>query len=73
MCPSALQGAAVAAAADSLPGAGEGSWWLSDINLEVKEGELVCVVGRVGSGKSSLVNALLGEMCVVSPSPPHYH
>lgn len=28
----------------------------------MKEGELVCVVGRVGSGKSSLVQALLGEM-----------
>ena len=35
---------------------------LKDINLEVKEGELVAVVGPVGSGKSSLVSALLGEM-----------
>jgi ABC-type branched-subunit amino acid transport system ATPase component len=30
--------------------------------LQVHKGELVCVVGRVGSGKSSLVQALLGEM-----------
>ncbi len=29
---------------------------------QVNEGELVCVVGRVGSGKTSLVQALLGEM-----------
>lgn len=29
---------------------------------QVQKGELVCVVGRVGSGKSSLVQALLGEM-----------
>jgi ABC-type hemin transport system ATPase subunit len=30
--------------------------------VQVGPGELVCVVGRVGSGKSSLVQALLGEM-----------
>ena len=35
---------------------------LRDVNLRIKPGELVMVVGRVGSGKSSLVNALLGEM-----------
>lgn len=29
---------------------------------QVREGELVCVVGRVGCGKTSLVQALLGEM-----------
>lgn len=29
---------------------------------QIGKGELVCVVGRVGSGKSSLVQALLGEM-----------
>lgn len=40
----------------------QGAWWLRNVNLKVNEGELVCVVGRVGSGKSSLVQALLGEM-----------
>lgn len=35
---------------------------LSDINISVKTGELVAVVGRVGSGKSSLISSLLGEM-----------
>ena len=30
--------------------------------MQARKGELVCVVGRVGSGKSSLVQALLGEM-----------
>ena len=35
---------------------------LKDINLEVKPGELVAVVGSVGSGKSSLIHAMLGEM-----------
>ena len=32
------------------------------INLTVKPGELVAVVGQVGAGKSSLISALLGEM-----------
>lgn len=35
---------------------------LSDINLSLKKGELLAVVGRVGSGKSSLLSAILGEM-----------
>ena len=32
------------------------------VNFEVKAGELVAVVGQVGAGKSSLVQAFLGEM-----------
>ena len=32
------------------------------VNLEVEQGELVAVVGVVGSGKSSLLSAILGEM-----------
>ncbi|KAI9233433.1 MAG: hypothetical protein BYD32DRAFT_465341 [Podila humilis] len=35
---------------------------LHDIQLQVKRGSLTAVVGRVGSGKSSLAGALLGEM-----------
>ncbi|KAJ2522373.1 hypothetical protein H4217_000798 [Coemansia sp. RSA 1939] len=35
---------------------------LTDINIECKRDELVAVVGRVGSGKSSLVSAVLGDM-----------
>lgn len=35
---------------------------LKRINLEVKPGELVAVVGGVGSGKSSLLNSILGEV-----------
>ncbi|XP_069938780.1 multidrug resistance-associated protein 1-like isoform X3 [Cherax quadricarinatus] len=38
------------------------NWKLCDINLEVKTGQLVAVVGSVGAGKSSLLSALLGEM-----------
>lgn len=35
---------------------------LKDIDLEISEGKLVAVVGTVGSGKSSLISAFLGEM-----------
>ncbi|KAI9335963.1 P-loop containing nucleoside triphosphate hydrolase protein [Obelidium mucronatum] len=35
---------------------------LHDINLTIKRGESVAIVGAVGSGKSSLLNAILGEM-----------
>lgn len=39
---------------------------ITDINLQIKRGELVCVVGSVGSGKSSLIQAIIGEMPKVS-------
>ncbi|PAV78537.1 hypothetical protein WR25_09567 [Diploscapter pachys] len=35
---------------------------LSDISFEVNRGNLIAVVGSVGTGKSSLLMALLGEM-----------
>ena len=34
----------------------EGCFTLRNINFSVKAGELLCVIGRVGSGKSSLVS-----------------
>lgn len=34
---------------------------LSSINLDIPVGSLVAVVGPVGSGKSSLLSAFLGE------------
>nr|XP_033798422.1 multidrug resistance-associated protein 1-like isoform X2 [Geotrypetes seraphini] len=39
-----------------------GSPILRDLNLKIQEGSLVAVVGQVGSGKSSLLSAILGEM-----------
>ncbi|KAG6946146.1 hypothetical protein JG688_00016191, partial [Phytophthora aleatoria] len=35
---------------------------LEGVNLEIERGALVMVVGRVGAGKSSLMNAILEEM-----------
>jgi len=38
------------------------SFSLNNIDLTIKRGDLVMIVGQVGSGKSSLLNAILGEM-----------
>nr|XP_025034164.1 multidrug resistance-associated protein 1-like isoform X2 [Pelodiscus sinensis] len=35
---------------------------LNNLNMKIPEGSLVAVVGQVGSGKSSLLSAILGEM-----------
>ncbi|XP_031616914.1 multidrug resistance-associated protein 1 isoform X6 [Contarinia nasturtii] len=41
---------------------GEEESVLKNINLQVKKNNLVAVVGSVGSGKSSIISAFLGEM-----------
>nr|XP_006210591.1 canalicular multispecific organic anion transporter 1 isoform X1 [Vicugna pacos] len=35
---------------------------IRDVNLDIMPGQLVAIVGTVGSGKSSLMSAMLGEM-----------
>lgn len=40
----------------------DGETTIQDVNLDIMEGQLVAVVGTVGSGKSSLMSAMLGEM-----------
>lgn len=35
---------------------------LKDVNIRVPKGSFVAIVGRVGSGKSSLLQAMIGEM-----------
>ena len=39
---------------------------LRDIDLKVKKGEFVCIVGKVGSGKSSLLSAMIGDLLPLS-------
>jgi ATP-binding cassette subfamily C (CFTR/MRP) protein 4 len=39
---------------------------LNDVNLDVKPGSLVAVIGEVGAGKSSLIQAILGELPIES-------
>ncbi len=50
-------------------GAGEATnkpFQVRDIEMQVKRGSLAAIVGRVGSGKSSLLQGLIGEMRMVS-------
>lgn len=35
---------------------------LFNLNIEIKKGKLIAIVGKVGSGKSSLLSGFLGEM-----------
>jgi ABC-type multidrug transport system fused ATPase/permease subunit len=35
---------------------------LKNVNLEIKKGEFVCIIGKSGSGKSSLFLSILGEL-----------
>lgn len=39
---------------------------LENINFQAHKGELSCIVGRVGSGKSSLLQAILGDIWKIS-------
>ena len=38
---------------------------LEDVNIEIAAGEVVYLIGRVGSGKSSLLKTLYGELLLV--------
>ena len=42
-------------------------------DFAVRPGELVCVIGAVGSGKSSLMSAILGEMEPADYIEPSYY
>ncbi|KAI2824957.1 hypothetical protein CBS115989_378 [Aspergillus niger] len=44
----------------------EGEVLLSDLTLVIRQGSAVIVAGSIGSGKSSLLKAILGELCFVS-------
>jgi ABC-type multidrug transport system fused ATPase/permease subunit len=42
---------------------------LQDVNITIPQGEFVAVVGRVGAGKSSLLQGLIGNMNFIKRSP----
>ena len=41
---------------------------LKDIDLQIKQGEFVCIIGDVGSGKSSLLNSIIGDLLYANPT-----
>jgi len=55
--------AAAAAAATRTPASTTLSPTLSNINLNVAKGKLTCIVGKVASGKSSLLAGATGTFC----------
>ena len=43
---------------------------IENLNIEVKEGDYLCILGENGSGKSTLLNALLNQkIAIISPKP----
>ena len=39
---------------------------LQNVSLQIRPGELYCVIGKVGSGKSAILQALIGELPLTS-------
>lgn len=39
---------------------------LKKLNVQIRKGDFVCIIGDVGSGKSSLLSALIGDLLVLS-------
>jgi len=42
-----------------------GTWGISDFSIEISDGEIVCIAGPNGSGKTTIINCMLD---VVSPT-----
>ena len=40
----------------------DGGFSMSNINFRAEKGKLTVIIGKIGSGKSSLIHAILGEM-----------
>ena len=46
---------------------------LENLNFKAERGKLTVIIGKIGSGKSSILNALMGEMRVSDPSRTSIH
>ena len=46
--------------------------FLKNINFEIKKGEFICIIGEVGCGKSSLIQAILNSMIPLSADSKIY-
>lgn len=44
---------------------------LRNINLKANKNDLVCIVGKVGSGKSALLSSIIGQLAAIHASSPH--
>jgi cell division transport system ATP-binding protein len=42
---------------------------LADVTFSIDEGEFVYIIGKVGSGKSSLIKTLYGELPIAVKQP----
>ena len=40
---------------------------LRGLNLTIKHGEFICIIGDVGSGKSSLLSSIIGDLLYLDP------
>ncbi len=49
-------------------GANDQSYQLENVNISIPRGQLCAIVGPIGSGKSSLLQGLIGEMRRISGS-----
>jgi ABC-type cobalamin/Fe3+-siderophores transport system ATPase subunit len=35
---------------------------LKELNFKINKGEFICILGDVGSGKSSIISAMIGDL-----------
>jgi len=57
-----LQDKTSEAAIEAPPSEPQQEFKLKNLDLTIKQGEFVCIIGAVGSGKSSLLSTIIGDM-----------